>query len=277
MSHRQLELDWYKILFMYDLSAYATRVLIGGVLSLLFVVLCAALFHQKYRETKKVLFVLVTTISLSVTLVLSAVNFQMKSISLDNGLYEVNGHVRIFACGQEIPFGQSGSLVNRSLGDGYRRINHKGEMKFFGYRDANRDSDGINAFIESIGGSLTDANLSLPVGEEMISDYESDVITKQFIRLSASGENYLEFTNGSSCGDGTAAALSLYAYAPEASGDTYVQRHIKEAIGSYRFESAGSTRPNCVIIEFGKPATQTDKTCRWFPELKNVVYQEGSK
>ncbi len=261
-----------------DLSQYSVRVLVGGIVAVTVVLALASGLHHRYHFTKKAFYSVLMCIILAVTTALAVINIKLVTSSDDGAIAHLEGRISVFACGQEVSILPSNSLLNQSSGDSRHRIYPNGNLEFLGYRTEPETDGSLGSFFNAIGGSISSNIVALPFNDATAKSIASHTALSKFVKQNPLGEKYLELRSGESCG-ATPSMVNVFVYGYNSGTHSFVQERILKSPEQFLLTDKPFDEPDCIVIVYGEPDTQTNLTCRGYPEASKIVKDqlEGGK
>lgn len=255
------------------LADYSVRVLLGGIGTVVVIMLIASSIHHRFHFTKKAFFTVVSGIILSVSASLLLINLKLLSVSDESSITSREGYLSIAACDQQIRIYPKSSLLAQSSGDAKHSVFPDGKMVFLGYRtDAILDGS-LGGFFEAMGGSITTNSLALPLSAKTRESINSSSYLQKFIRTNPIGEEYLELRSGETC-DTTPSMLSVFIYDYNPVTHEHIQKRIIGPPQEYLLSDNDFGKPDCVVVVFGEPSERTQFTCNGYPDINKVIFSE---
>lgn len=252
-----------------DLSQYSVRVLLGGIVAVLIVLVFASGIHHRYHFTKKAFYTLLSCIILATTTALLVINLKLITSSEDGAISRLDGKMSIFACGQEISVIPNSTLFSQSSGDSRHRVFPNGDIEFMGYRTAYETDGSLGAFFRAIGGSISANVVALPYNDATEQNIANNSALSKFVKTNPMGEKYLELRSGESCGE-TPSMTNVFIYEHNSTLHDFTQRRIVQTPEQYTLSNKPFSEPDCIVVIFGKPVDKTDLTCRGYPDPSKI-------
>lgn len=206
---------------------------------LVVLVIIAALVKKQSNSLKVVMFVLMIGVISLNTLYLSGATIYKNHRSITGGPVHWHADFEIYNCGKEVdlvdPVGWSnkiGTPVFHEHND--KRMHVEGVV-------LHKDEVSLGRFFNVIGGNLTSQNLAVPLNDGTV----------------------LNLNNGDYC-DGEPGMVQVFAnVTEERNGILNYQQHKVTYPEDYILSGESGVPPgDCIIIEFDKPKTATDKLCQ---------------
>lgn len=245
-----------------SLPRYAIRIMLGGAICVIAILVLSAPLHKRYHFTKKSFFGLVSTLILSVTIALVATHIALISQSQNGTITRRIGQLSVVACGQEIEISPN-SRFSGSAGSGSYSIASDGMMQYLGYeRDVAQDGT-LGSFFQSAGGSISSNVVTLPY----VSATTNSAEVSQFSRVNPLGESYLELRSGESCSI-TPSMVSIYVHHYDVGTKKYETKHIIQHPEQYIISDVRENQRDCVIVVFNDPKDRSSSTCQGYPSAE---------
>ena len=247
-----------------SLPHYAVRIMLGGAICVIAILVFSAPLHKRYHFTKKSFFGLISTLILSVTLALVATHVALISQSQNGTISRQIGQLSVVACGQEIEISPS-SRFSSSAGSGSYSISSNGTMQYLGYeRDVAQDGT-LGSFFQSAGASISSNVVTLPYGSATRQKLTNDTTLGQFSRINPLGENYLELRSGESCSIAPS-MVSIYVHHYDVATKKYETKHLIQHPEQYVLSDMPSDQRDCIVVVFDDPKNGASSTCKGYPE-----------
>lgn len=184
--------------------------------------------------SKKLLFILISSVAIGQTLLLAGSTIYLNAISHSKGPVHFHADFEVFHCGNKIdlenPTGFSNKIGTSTLHEHNDfRIHLEGVV-------VEENDQSLGKFFHVIGGNITNNSLSVPT--------TNGILTAK---------------NGDLCPDGTPGVLNVFVY--KTVNKTFIQQKINDP-AHYIYSSEGQVPAgDCVIVEFGPEKNSTDKLC----------------
>ena len=237
-------------------SSAMIRALFGGVFMVAFVLCAAVYLHDRYHITKKLFFMTLAGIIVSVSIVMSALAVNTFASSTTGVLERRTADISLSVCGKEVGFKSSNPLSARF--GGTRQYIADNRIVMQSVMADERVDASLGGLMSALGGSISAASLALPA--QNITD---NAQLSAFIKTSPSGQDYFELTSTAGCGD-QPAILNTYVYKYSLSGGAYTQYRLTRP-ETYIFSVQDSEHGDCVVLEYGPPAAITAASCAGRP------------
>jgi hypothetical protein len=258
------------------LSEFSVRVLLGGIVSITFVLLLASAIHHRYHFTKRAFFTVLSGIIISATIALIAVNLRLMQLSVDGSLTSKNAYLQIIACEQEISIIPEGGVLSQSSGDASHQIYEDGRLQYIGYLTDERLEGSLGGFMQALGGSITANSISIPLSSAMEDAVSGSILLQKFVRTNPVGEKYLDLRSGEAC-ESTPSMVSVFSYEYSPTTHSYTQKRILRSPEEYQFSENRFGEPACIVVIFGEPSERTTKNCNGYPDVTDIVYAEDEE
>ncbi|MBP6098776.1 MAG: hypothetical protein KA477_02245 [Candidatus Levybacteria bacterium] len=193
--------------------------------------------------SKKLLFILISTVAIGQTLLLAGSTIYVNAISHSKGPVHFHADLEIFHCGTKIdlenPTGFSNKIGTSTLHEHNDfRIHLEGVV-------VEENDQSLGKFFHVIGGNITNDSLTVPTTNGMLS-----------------------LKNGDLCPDGTPGILNVFLY--KTVDKTFIQQKINDP-AHYIYASEGQVPSgDCIIIEYGPDKSSTDKLCTSYQVAESV-------
>lgn len=245
-------------------------VLIAALVLVVFTIISARLKHMK--RLKLPLFLVLSTTTVGATLILFTNTVYLNIKAESKGPVHWHSDIEFWACGSEIePRDPTGFLSNKIGTATYHEHNDK-RIHLEGVVVKKSEGASLEKFMRVVDGYATDRSIGIPLNEsreEWLAPkdkqdgdaHQTDFLNSmdQYVKKSNKGP-VLELANGvSSCG-GTYAELQVFVYSLQ-TDDTYVQTKLADPSAYVMREESVVPPGDCVIVEFDRPKTTTDKLC----------------
>lgn len=247
------------------LPHYAVRIMLGGIVAIIGILLFATPLHQRYRYTKKTFFGMISTIVITVTIALVATHIALISKSANGTITRRYGQMSIFACGQQVEIAPT-SVLSATSGDGSYSFSSDGTLQYLGYQ-TNQDTDAaLGSFYQAVGGSISSNVVTIPYDARTKHQLANHQQIDQFTKTNAAGEVYLELRSGEACSV-IPDMVSIYVYRYNSGSKKYEKQRIIQHPEAYMFSSRPFATRDCVVVVYGNPKDATTLTCNGYPEL----------
>jgi hypothetical protein len=251
-----------------SLPNYAVRIMLGGIVAILAVLLFAAPLHKRFHYTKKTFFGMICTIVISVTAAMIFTHAALISQSSNGSLNRRTGQLAVFACGQEIAI-RPHSAFSSTAGTGSYSVAPSGDMEYLGYATDTKTDATLGSFFKAIGGSISSNIATIPFGPSAKALLTNVTTLDQFSKTNNDQESYLELRSGEAC-TSSPSMLSIYVFTYDAETKSYVQQKIIQHPELYVLNDRKYDQRDCVVIVFGDPKEGRNLTCHGRPATTNI-------
>ena len=256
-----------------QISSTSVRVVIASTILLIVLLSIASLFaNKKHKHLKAPLFALIVSVMLfgSFTLLGSTIYLNIKSDS--GGPVHWHADIEFWACGSQLEIRNPSGFLSNKIGTNTLHEHNDQRIHLEGVVVDETQDASVGKFMRVIGGSISDDMMVLPLADSVIEDFVDGDITAvggssnvdKFVSLDSSSKKSLTVKNGMTCLDGEEAVMQTFVYSFNKTDKTYSQRKIENP-ENYVIRDESIVPPgDCIIVEFQKPRTKTDRLCEQY-------------
>jgi hypothetical protein len=256
--------------------------------------------EKQFKKLKLPLFIPMAAAAVLGTFILAFNTVYLNVTSESKGPVHWHADIEFWACGSEIELRDPTGFLSNKIGTStYHEHNDKRIHLEGVVVDKSHDAS-LGKFMEVTGGYINDRGVGISLNEDsqqwLEDEHDGDqhetafqAEMSQYVGESAEGP-VLDLRNGSAaCGDQDA-EVQAFVYQFDDKTDTYRQKKLDNP-ASYVILDKGIVPPgDCIIVEFDKPKSTTDRLCQQFgvrdsercvefgvkehePELCNIRYE----
>lgn len=215
-------------------SSYSVKAVLVGGITLVILAIISLTVKNLSESSKKVLFILISTIAVIVTIFLAASTIYINAISHSGGPVHYHADFEIYACGKKLDLLDPTGISNK-IGTATLHEHNDFRIHLEGVVVVPEDQT-LGKFFHVIGGKITPNSITLP--------------TTTGVRT---------FTNGDLCPNGEVGTLNVFVY--RTVRGEYIQQKILDP-ARYIYTGESQVPPgDCIIIEFGEEKESTEKIC----------------
>lgn len=230
------------------ISLYSLNITLVGSALLVFLVFLSLIISHLTPFLKKLLFILMISVIMFVTLFLVGSTLYLNAVSVSKGPVHYHADFEIWNCGKEITLTDPEGLSNK-IGTPILHEHNDKRVHLEGVVVEDLDAS-LGRFFEVIGGELTSNFLSVPTNEGLVN-----------------------LTTGTACPDGKLGTLQLFVY--KTIRENYYQQKIMDP-KNYIISPKTNVPPgDCIIIEFDSIKEKTEKICRSYAVWKETGKLKG--
>ena len=253
-----------------SLSANATW---AAAISLIILVVIAALMKDKYPKLKLPLFIMIAFIMASSFLMLAGSTIYLNVKSDSGGPVHWHADIEFWACGNELELRDPYEFLSNKIGTATLHEHDDHRIHLEGVPvDLETDAT-LGKFMYVVGGAVTDDALVVPLNPPEVGGYfENDIDGDGSSDLYASQINpYIiqtedgpaaRFVSGETCGD-QPSEVQVFRYHTN-DDDTYYQEKIDNPRDYIMRDTSVVPDGDCIIFEFGPARDKTDKLCQQY-------------
>ncbi len=251
-----------------DISSWSLRVVVASALLLLALAGVAILTNGKTKKLKLPLFIAMSFIMVSSTLMLAASTIYLNVVSDSGGPVHWHADLEYWVCDNEIePIDPTG--FSNKVGSGSVHEHNDGRLHIEGVVvDAEIDAS-LGRYMDIVGSELTDTTLVIPVnfeGSVFAKEIDGDGPANSYpgavndLITTKNGVRYVDTANGLTC-SGEPAQVQVFVYKFNKTDNTYEQTKLENP-ASYTLSPEALVPPgDCIIIEFGPLKEKTFRLC----------------
>lgn len=257
-----------------QVASTSSRIAIYSAGLLIVLVVIAALTKDRFPRLKLPLFASIAIITITATLYMAGSTVYVNTKSDSGGPVHWHADFEIWACGNELELRDPYEFLSNKIGTATlhehddRRIHLEGVVV-----DDSRDAS-LGKFFYVIGGAITSQAMVVPLNPDSLNLFEEEIdgdgptdaapsLLEPYIRYDSDGFRYARFVNGETCNN-ERAEVQVFVFEYDEAGKSYTQRKLADPV-TYSIAEYSTVPPgDCVIFEFDRPKTQTDKLCKQF-------------
>lgn len=255
-----------------QIASYGLRTVGVCTVLLIILVVISALFKDKYPRTKLPLFLMIATVITGSTIFLFGSTVYLNVVSDSGGPVHWHADVEYWACGTEIELRDPDGFLSNKIGSPVLHEHNDKRIHLEGVVVDTEIDASIGHFMETVGGALSKAQLTIPLNPEGLTDddVDGDVVStdnldqlESYVVRGEDDKRLLRLTNGANCGD-TPSEVQVFVYNYNDDEDTYTQTKLEDP-AAYVYSPEPQVPPgDCIIFEFDRPKNFTDKLCQQY-------------
>ncbi len=252
----------------FSIKTVLTSILILAVLLLISTQIVKAKKLEKFKKPIFILIVLAITIP---SLLMTGSTIYLNTISDSKGPVHWHTDIEFWVCGQEIETRDPYAFLSNKVGTSTYHEHDDKRIHLEGVVIDKQEDSSLEKFMRVTGGSIEEDKLVIPTesnpfeddidGDKVTGDQE---IVRTFLGKDADGRSTLTMENGKGCSDQGYGEIQAFLYTFNEVDETYSQTKLKDP-ASYTMRDESTVPPgDCLIVEFDKVKSSTDKLCQQF-------------
>ncbi len=281
-----------------QITSWGLRTVGVSAIVLIVLIIIASQTKDRFPITKLPLFIAMATTVVGSTIFLIGSTVYLNVVSDSGGPVHWHADIEYWACGSEVELRDPFQFLSNKIGSPVlhehddKRIHLEGVVV-----DLDEDAT-IGNFMSTIGGSLEQNRIVIPIHDERIEedDVDGDEVDasnlsqlNDYVGAAEDGSRILDLQNGQLCGT-QPAELQVFVYQFNEDDDTYQQYKLEPGVTLPQQDVAGDYNPttlasaadyiysdnpnvppgDCVIFEFDTPREFTNRLCNQYG-LKDSV------
>ena len=217
------------------LSSYSLLAVFYGGIALLVLVFISLKINKASLSLKKILFISIVSVVLSVTIFLAGSTIYLNIVSFSHGPVHYHADFEIWSCGQEVDLKDPKGISNK-IGTAALHEHNDSRIHLEGVAIDSKSAS-LGRFFEAVSGYITQTSLSIPTNNGQMT-FKSDYM----------------------CDNGAVTTLQVFTY--KVKDGMYYQAKVEDP-KNYVISPQTNVPPgDCIIIEFDSFKNKTDKLCR---------------
>jgi hypothetical protein len=267
-----------------DIARLGLKTVMFASLLLILLILIASKTKDKYKKTKKPLFVLIAATIIIPTFILFGSTVYLNVTSESKGPVHWHTGIEFWSCGAEVELRDpQGALTNKIGTSTYHEHNDK-FIHLEGVVVTKSEDASLEKFMAVTGGYINDGGIGIPLNKNQDrwfvtgenNKIDGDKQRPENYNIATGSSSWivegdkgpvLELKNGNQCSgaEEDPAEVQAFVYRFNKEDNTYSQTklsHPKDYI--MRDEPALGPPADCVIVEYDAPKERTDKLCQQY-------------
>ncbi len=252
-----------------DISSWSVHVVITSSLVLLALGGLAIATKGRGEKLKMPLFITMSLVIVSSTLMLAASIIHLNTVSDSGGPVHWRAGIEYWVCDNEIELIDPRSFSSKSKSNSTHLQADK-QWRVEGVVVDNEIDASLGQYLSTVGGELTNTTLVIPVSSEgsiFVKETDGDGPSNPYPNAAnnlltiKNGIRYISASNGQLCNN-KPAEVQVFVYRFNEADGTYEQTKLEKP-ASFILSPESTVPPgDCVIVEFGPSKTKTDKLCK---------------
>jgi len=254
-----------------EIASLSTNATIGAAISILVLIIFAALTRDKWPKLKMPLFIMIAFTMASSFFLLAGATIYLNVKSDTGGPVHWHADFEVWACGNELELRDPYEFLSNKIGTATLHEHDDRRIHLEGVPVETEVDATLGKFMYVVGGAITDQALLVPLNSVDEGGYfENDLDGDGATDLNASqidpfiiedGEGPVaRFIEGQKCGD-QEAVVNVFRYRIDQESKTYYQEKLENPRDYVIRDKSVVPDGDCVIFEFGPNRDKTDKLC----------------